>query len=404
MRPAALPLLLLLVLPLLHPALARRQKAKHVFETKLAFTAAECETIVGAALAQPQEQSVLHDGKGGSRRDVHSRDSTLSWLDVNKGSEMRWVLERMEAQLHGGEKAWGVRSLGLGTAGIQVARYGPDHHYEWHTDSSAPVGGPSEGRVLSVTVQLTPPADYEGGQVEMGTYGNVSTDVGNMVLFPSYLPHKVHRVTSGVRYSIVAWFVGAWDTAYWRQAQGSYGAMLTEHPEICEAHEWFAETLASEGAMEAAVSSLVDCLECNDGSRVLQQRVIENAAGSARLPGVLMAAEGKFRAAGSAVARENLRKVLQATGRQAEAGSLALAVGVGDSDDSEAEADRAAKVSAAMTAEDDLDAAQDDMLDALLDDLEDVRAATVSAAVAGGKAGDMDAAQGDLLDGLLDEL
>ena len=70
------------------------------------------------------------------------------------------VLERMEAELHRGENAWGVRSLGLGTAGIQVARYGPEHHYEWHTDSSAPVGGPTQGRVLSVTVQLTSPTQY----------------------------------------------------------------------------------------------------------------------------------------------------------------------------------------------------------------------------------------------------
>ena len=44
--------------------------------------------------------------------------------EVAPGSEWRWVLERMESQLRRGEKAWGVRSLGLATAGIQVARYG----------------------------------------------------------------------------------------------------------------------------------------------------------------------------------------------------------------------------------------------------------------------------------------
>ena len=114
----------------------------------------------------------------------------------------------MESELRRGESAWGVRSSGLATQGIQVATYSRGHHYEWHTDSSAPVGGPSRGRIMSVTVQLSEPDAYAGGNVEMGTHGNISTEIGTMALFPSYLPHKVHRVTSGVRRSIVAWFAG----------------------------------------------------------------------------------------------------------------------------------------------------------------------------------------------------
>lgn len=58
----------------------RAKKVKHVFETAAAFTPAECSQIVAAALTQPQEQAVLHDGKGGAQRNVHSRDSTLTWL------------------------------------------------------------------------------------------------------------------------------------------------------------------------------------------------------------------------------------------------------------------------------------------------------------------------------------
>lgn len=114
----------------------------------------------------------------------------------------------MESQLRHGEHTWGVRSLGLGTQGIQVATYNEGHHYEWHTDSSAPVDGTPRGRILSVTVQLSEAQSYVGGQVEMGTHGNISAAIGTMALFPSYLPHKVHRVSSGVRHSIVAWFAG----------------------------------------------------------------------------------------------------------------------------------------------------------------------------------------------------
>ena len=71
---------LLLILP--PPATGRkRAKApKHFFELPGVFSAEECERIVGAAAAQPQERAVLHDGKDGQRRDVSSRDSTLTWL------------------------------------------------------------------------------------------------------------------------------------------------------------------------------------------------------------------------------------------------------------------------------------------------------------------------------------
>lgn len=66
---------------------------------------------------------MLHNGKGGSRRDTLARDSTLTWLPVGGGAEEEWgwALERIEAQLGPGERAWGVKSTGLGTHGLQVA-------------------------------------------------------------------------------------------------------------------------------------------------------------------------------------------------------------------------------------------------------------------------------------------
>ena len=203
------------------------------------------------------------------------------------------------------------------------------------------------------------------GQVEMSTHGNVSTAQGGLVLFPSFLPHKVHRVTDGVRYSIVAWFVGAWGPPYWRQGAAAYSTMLTERPEICEAHEWYAETLASEGARDAAVESLVDCIECNDGGRVLQDRVLSNGAGSPRYLAALLGAEQRFRARlasapdaeTAAVPRENLRKVLVATGREKEAEALAAGT-----EEERREATVVAGGEAAV-------GAREDMLDGLLDEL-----------------------------------
>ena len=167
-RLAAL-LLLLLLLCVVPQQCASRRKGRekdngpqHVFEIKRAFTPEECERIVAAARAQPQEQAVTKDmkQKDGKMTDTRVRDGSLTWLDMTDGSGMRWVLDRMQKFLSRGERTWGVRSLGVGdpTKGVQVARYGPDDHYEWHTDTSPS----ARARVMSVTVQLTPPSEYEG--------------------------------------------------------------------------------------------------------------------------------------------------------------------------------------------------------------------------------------------------
>ena len=90
-----------------------------------------------------------------------------------------------------------------------------------------------------------------------------------MALFPSYLPHRVHPVKSGIRFSVVAWFVGdaGPESVFWRQAANSYANMLRRRPEICESHEWFAETLASTGRWMEAADGLVNALDCTTGNR-----------------------------------------------------------------------------------------------------------------------------------------
>jgi len=82
-------------------------------------------------------------------------------------------------------------------------------HYEWHHDvhwSSQD----DRDRKLSVTVQLSDPQSYQGGAFEFDevkTTANFS-EKGSVLVFPSYLSHKVHPVTSGQRRSLVAWFFG----------------------------------------------------------------------------------------------------------------------------------------------------------------------------------------------------
>ena len=76
-------------------------------------------------------------------------------------------------------------------------------------------------RKLSMIVQLSKPEKYVGGDLRFNLRGldGVNSDSvmspppefklqGSLVIFPSFLWHKVEPITSGKRYSLVMWTLG----------------------------------------------------------------------------------------------------------------------------------------------------------------------------------------------------
>jgi len=92
---------------------------------------------------------------------------------------------------------------------VQIACYHADDegHYDWHLDFS----NLAPRRKISISVQLSDPADYEGGDLEFslgdGFYKGEAAR-GTVIAFPSFVLHRVTPVTRGVRWSLVAWITG----------------------------------------------------------------------------------------------------------------------------------------------------------------------------------------------------
>ena len=67
-------------------------------------------------------------------------------------------------------------------------------------------------RKLSFSLQLSDPDQYTGGELEFldnsGKTMFAPKQRGTMVVFDSRLKHRVRRVKSGLRKSIVGWVVG----------------------------------------------------------------------------------------------------------------------------------------------------------------------------------------------------
>ena len=115
---------------------------------------------------------------------------------------------------------------------MQYTRYGVGQFYGWHNDAGLagqykPVsfGNRSEGiaqdylnenvemvRKLSFVLQLSDPDAYEGGNLQLldeaGKSYFAPRKRGTVILFDSRTMHRVTKVKSGLRKSIVGWTVG----------------------------------------------------------------------------------------------------------------------------------------------------------------------------------------------------
>ena len=107
----------------------------------------------------------------------------------------------------------------------QFTEYKKGQFYDWHCDSyEEPYNKPENQNVhnklrkLSMTVSLTDPDEYEGGDLEFdfrntdeGSQPRICEEIrkkGSVIIFPSFVWHRVKPVTKGIRHSLVCWNLG----------------------------------------------------------------------------------------------------------------------------------------------------------------------------------------------------
>ena len=94
---------------------------------------------------------------------------------------------------------------------FQLIKYYVGGNYNWHCDYGvSPVRG--SVRKLSMSIHLTDPKEYEGGELNLINYSNypimVNNNLGSIIVFDSKVPHKVWPVTWGRRIALVGWANG----------------------------------------------------------------------------------------------------------------------------------------------------------------------------------------------------
>ena len=134
------------------------------------------------------------------------RKSKIKWLPNNH--ECGWLYDKIANMAVEANGLWGFDLHSI-VDDIQFTEYeAGGGHYDWHVDI-----GPRtiSHRKISVTIQLSDPSEYEGGDLELmpGNRGfAVPKRKGAVILFPSFMLHRVTPVTSGLRRSAVLWVGG----------------------------------------------------------------------------------------------------------------------------------------------------------------------------------------------------
>ena len=162
------------------------------------FTADECARIVAMGES--------HDLVAGTivRPREDYRRTSVAWLRRDAGEA--WLFDKLD-DLFSTINHWYRFRISLPVDNLQFARYDPGDSFGWHIDCG---GERASMRKISLSVQLTDPADYDGGGLEFVTQGELAMSriQGSVIAFPAFVCHRVTPVTRGTRHALVAWAAG----------------------------------------------------------------------------------------------------------------------------------------------------------------------------------------------------
>ena len=194
-----------------------------------------CDLIVQYGKSEKQREQQAITGGYGRDRDLEKnpltndeindikkkRDSNIVWMGEH------WIFKEILPYVNLANKNAGWNFDWDYSEDCQFTKYTKGQFYNWHQDSfDKPFNNPNKLmlhnkiRKLSVTCSLSDPSTYSGGELEFyeGSPERASkknmfkcteiSEQGSIVVFPSFMWHRVCPVTEGTRYSLVIWNCG----------------------------------------------------------------------------------------------------------------------------------------------------------------------------------------------------
>lgn len=185
-----------------------------------------CDDIIAYGKQQSEEMGIT-----GNENITPTKEKDISKLHKRRNSNVVWmsdwwIYKEIQPFINKANKDAGWNFDWDFSEPCQFTIYRETQHYDWHMDvANKPYNRPMEPqyngkiRKLSVTISLCDGSEYEGGDLEFDLRNREDSksvilkskearQKGSVIVFPSFVWHRVAPVTKGTRYSLVLWNLG----------------------------------------------------------------------------------------------------------------------------------------------------------------------------------------------------
>ena len=171
------------------------------------FSPKQCQLVINMGMSLKKETASVGMGNlKGSGVDTKKRITTISWIPFKKMPEMYRDIEA--TMIKANNNHFGFEGMQLTEPG-QFTHYLTGGFYEWHMDNDVAGKHQPPVRKISMTLLLSDPSTFEGGELEIMSKGKTAKlKQGQAMFFASWLQHRVTPVIKGERKSLVMWFGG----------------------------------------------------------------------------------------------------------------------------------------------------------------------------------------------------
>ena len=153
----------------------------------------------------------IQDAKVVARSHSKVRRSKTAFLDKGIFSEIHKIVYDLAVDANNQAFGFDINDIDK----LQFTLYEEANlgYYGWHADTNW-ISEDCCSRKISMSIQLSNPSDYEGGDVEIVDSNLTDEQIidckkkGSIITFPSFMQHRVTPVTKGRRMSLVGWVSG----------------------------------------------------------------------------------------------------------------------------------------------------------------------------------------------------
>lgn len=200
---------------LINFALSRSFLTHNSIKVESAFSEEEVSSILASLKESEREQAQIGTADSDGESLLKYRSSKVNFINYSK--EYSWLFEKLNKIVEKVNEEYYNFDLN-GYDFVQYSEYyaNENGHYDYHIDMMMDMIPQKDYdflyRKLSFSLCLNQQdTDYFGGDFKIKTGAedvSVKLNRGDMLLFPSFILHKVEPVTEGVRKSLVGWVVG----------------------------------------------------------------------------------------------------------------------------------------------------------------------------------------------------